>query len=190
MSVCLSIDYEPKERRGHCTVRVGDHLYMWAGNQPKLPEVHDSEKKRAYTSCVEVFDLTSGKWTQKQTTGNPPLGISRYSSVAIDNEIYYFGGYCGHPGCYHNSLYSLNVTTLNWKEHSPTTTAEGHPSKKCECAMIHVVCDGEDYLVVFGGRGPSEDNQPGAQYSRGYTNEVHYYSISSGKCIVYSLHVK
>ena len=37
---------------------------------------------------------------------------------------------------------------------------------------------GEDYLVVVGGSGPSDNNtpkQPGAQYSLDY--EIHYYNF-------------
>ena len=52
--------------------------------------------------------------------------------------------------------------------------------------MIAVQLDGEDYLVVIGGKGPSDNNtpeQPGAQYSYGYCNEIHYYKLSSGQCV-------
>ena len=184
----FNIDYQPVERSGHSTVIVGDNLYMWGGDRYSFPRVHESEWKRSLTSYVEVLSLNSGKWTRKQTTGNPPPGISGYSSVAIDNDIFYFGGNCGHYDCYHNSLYSLNVDTLKWREHSPSTTASGHPSKK-SCGMVHVQLDEEDYLVLFGGKCPCDDNTPhqsGAQYSSdGFTNEVHYYCISSGMRILY-----
>ena len=101
----LSIDYQPVERRDHSTVRVGDYLYMWGGWQPDLPRVHNNEKKKSMCSVIEVCHLGTGIWEQKPTTGNPPLGVMGYAAAAIGREIFYFGGHCNHPGCYHNSLY-------------------------------------------------------------------------------------
>ena len=95
------------------------------------------------------------------------------------------GGYCGHPDCRHNSLFSFNVDTFNWKELSPTTPHHG-PWMKYLCGMVAVQLDGEDYLVVIGGRGPSNNNtpkQPGAQYRYVICNEIHYYKLSSGQCV-------
>ena len=37
--------------------------------------MHDSEKKRAMCSVMEVYHLASGRWEQKPTTGTPPLGV-------------------------------------------------------------------------------------------------------------------
>ena len=159
---------------------------MWGGGQRDLPRVHDSEEKRAMCSVMEVCHLASGRWEQKPTTGTPPLGVSGYAAAAIGNEIFYYGGYCGHPGCYHNSLFSFNVDTFNWKELSPTTPHHG-PRMKWFCGMVAVQLDGEDYLVVIGGRGPLSNTptQAGAQYSdTGYVtrcNEIHYYKLLSGQ---------
>ena len=55
------------------------------------------------------------------------------------------------------------------------------------CDMVAFQLNGEDYLAVIGGYGPSLKNtpkQPGAQYSgdRSYKqcNEIHFYKLSSG----------
>ena len=181
----FSIDYQPVERSYHSTIKVEDHLYMWGGWQPGLPGVHDSEEKRAMCSVMEVCHLASGRWEQKPTTGTPPLGVRGYAAAAIGNEIFYYGGWCGHPGCMHNSLFSFNVNTFNWKELSPTSPHHG-PRMKYLCDMVAVQLDGEDYLVVIGGTGPSDNNtpkQPGAQYSVVRCNEIHYYKLSSGQCV-------
>ena len=164
---------------------------MWGGEQPGLPGVHDSEEKRAMCSVMEVCHLPSGRWEQKPTTGTPPLGVSGYAAAAIGNEIFYYGGYCGHPGCKHNSLFSFNVDTFNWKELSPTTPHHG-PRMKSNCGMVAVQLDGEDYLIVIGGYGPSVNNtpkQPGAQYSDRICNEIHYYKLSSGQCVCVCINV-
>ena len=68
---------------------------------------------------------------------------------------------------------------------------------KSYCDMIAIKVNGEDYLVVIGGYGPSSNNtprQPGAQYSgkglvSGYQrcNEIHFYKVSIGQS-TYSLY--
>ena len=161
---------------------------MWGGKQPGLPEVHDSEEKRATSSVMEVCRLASGRWEQKPTTGSPPLGVWGYAAAAIGNEIFYYGGSCGHYSCQHNSLFSFNIDTFNWKELSPTTPHHDHgPRMKWHSDMVAVQLDGEDYLVVIGGEGPPDNNtpeQPGAQYSYDdRCNEIHYYKLSSGQCM-------
>ena len=55
---------------------------------------------------------------------------------------------------------------------------------KAYCGMIAIKVNGEDYLAVIGGTGPSSNNspkQPGAQYSYGRNNEIHFYKLSSGQ---------
>ena len=184
----FSIDYQPVERREHSTVRVGDYLYMWGGYQPDLPSVHDNGKKKAMSSVMEVCHLASGRWEQKPTTGTPPLGVYGHASAVIGREIFFFGGWCGHGDCYHNSLFSFNVDTFNWKELSPTSPHHG-PMMKRRCGMAAVQFKGEAYLVVIGGS-KSDRQQPGTQrgaqyesdrYSTQYCNEIHYYKLSSGQ---------
>ena len=159
---------------------------MWGGWQPGLPAVHDSEEKKAMSSVMEVCHLATGRWEQKPTTGTPPLGVWGYAAVAIGNRIFYYGGYCNHVGCYHNSLHSFNVDTFHWEELSPTTPHHG-PMMKGYCGMIAVQLDGEDYLVIIGGDGPpNTPTQAGAQYiytvaGRKRCNEIHYYKLSSGQ---------
>ena len=159
---------------------------MWGGRQPGFPRAHDSEEKKSMCSVMEVYHLATGRWEQKPTTGTPPLGVWGYASAAVENTIFYYGGYCNHDDCYHNSLYSFNVDTFKWEELSPTTPHHG-PMMKSLCDMVAVQLDGENYLVVIGGRGPSSNTftQAGAQYSdagfgRKRCNEIHYYKLSSG----------
>uniref|UniRef100_A0A1X7SYS7 Uncharacterized protein n=1 Tax=Amphimedon queenslandica TaxID=400682 RepID=A0A1X7SYS7_AMPQE len=81
-------------------------------------------------------------------------------------------------------LYSFNVDTFNWKELSPTTSHG--PTMRNYCDMIAIKVNGEDYLVVIGGVGPSSINtpkQPGAQYSGDKNNEIYFYKLSTGQWI-------
>ena len=89
-----------------------------------------------------------------------------------------------------NISYSFNVDNFNWKELSPTTFHHG-PMMKSLCAMIAIKVNGEDYLAVIGGYGPSFNNsprQPCVQYSEceglfsGWQrcNEIHFHKVSTG----------
>ena len=153
---------------------------MWGGYQTDLTYEHDSEKKRAITSVVEVCHLPTGKWEQKRTTGKPPLGVWGYASAVIGNEIYFFGGACNHDNCHHNSLHSLNVPTLEWKEHFSTSSHHG-PMMKRGASMVALQLNGEDYLAVMGGCGPLSNNPLGAHnVKEEHFNEIHYYCPKTG----------
>ena len=185
----ISTDYYvPTKRSGHSTHIVGDYLYMWGGNIDGLPKVHDNEFKQRMTSVIELFHLPTGMWEQQPTNGKPPLGVDGYASTVIDNRIYYFGGYCNHDECRHNTLNSLATDLFTWNEQIPTNPSMS-PMMKSGCRMISLTFNKEDYLLVFGGWGPRPPSeQPGAQYMKAYgdnvrTNEHHYYQISSGKII-------
>ena len=68
---------------------------------------------------------------------------------------------------------------------------------KSYCDMIAIKVNGEDYLAVIGGYGPSSNDspkQPGSQYSveellsdRQQCNEIHFYKVSTGQS-TYSLY--
>ena len=77
-----SIDqYQLNGRVGHRTVSVGDSLYVWAGRQDDLPEVHDSEEKRKLTGNIHHFTPSTGQWVSRATTGTPPLAVRAYSCM-------------------------------------------------------------------------------------------------------------
>uniref|UniRef100_A0A1X7SXI6 Uncharacterized protein n=1 Tax=Amphimedon queenslandica TaxID=400682 RepID=A0A1X7SXI6_AMPQE len=128
---------------------------------------------------MEVYHLPTGGWDQKPTTGTPPPGTRGYSSVAIGKDIYYFGG---RKVIDQNSLHCFNVDSLKWRELSPSSS-DRDPMMKAYCGIISANFDGEDYLLIIGGRNYSSINtpkQPDAQYSAdGRCNEIHYYRISS-----------
>uniref|UniRef100_A0A1X7V2X0 Uncharacterized protein n=1 Tax=Amphimedon queenslandica TaxID=400682 RepID=A0A1X7V2X0_AMPQE len=160
-------DYEPAERNCHSTVIVGDCLYMWGGDKGDHPKVHNVEKERKDSSFVEIIHLSTGRWEQKPTTGDPPLGIMRYAAAAIVNKIFYYGGRCSHRRYDDNDLYSLNVDTLKWRKFVPTNPKDG-PKKKEFCGMIAVKIEVEDYLVII---------EP-------YSINIHYFRIATGQWIL------
>ena len=180
--------YEPDPRWGHQTIRVGSNVYMWAGDVDGMPRVHDSQAKRRFTSCVEVFHSERGDWTRQPTSGAPPLGVFGYGCTAVGDALHFFGGGCNHDDCYHNSIHSLSTSSLHWVELSPTTSEGGAPMKKCYCGTVPFKDGEEDILYIVAGFGPTPSHrQPGAQYkatgSNVLCNEQHMFSLSSSEYI-------
>lgn len=187
--------YQPLPRVGHGMVAVGDRVYLWGGWHKLVPKVHSSSEKIKALSVVEMYNMRSGEWGQIPTSGMPPLGVAYHAVAAIDDDIYYFGGRCGHSGCHHNSLHSLNSVTMKWKEvssHSSTGYKScSVPMKKAQCGMVAFRWRNEDFLFIFGGYGVLPDHhEPQATYipkrgkpEYGWTNEAHIYCIQSGKLL-------
>ena len=178
---------EPAGRHDHSTASVNNHIYLWGGTQDGMSRAHDSAEKRQFFSSVEVFDVNTGCWEQRTTSGTPPLGVRGFACVAVRNDLHYFGGYCGHSGCYHNSVHTLSTSTLQWRMLAPSTTEGEAPMKKAFCEMVHFTDGEEDLLYVVGGRGHAAPSSPqhGAQYQPVYggvlTNEQHIFSLSTSE---------
>ena len=179
--------YEPASRCSHATAVVGEELYMWGGRQQELPYVHENEAKLRLLSRVDVFHLRKGTWEEKVTSGVPPLGAVGSACAALDSNVYFFGGYCGHVGCYHNSLHKLSTSNVQWTELSPTTIhGEVWPMRKSDAGMVAFRSNGEEVLFTVGGNGLSPRMpQPGASYNRRsdltYTNEQHIFTLHTGR---------
>ena len=182
-----NVRYEPVARRGHQTIRVGNNVYMWAGWVDGMPRVHDSQEKRRFTSCVEVFHSERGDWTRQPTSGAPPLGVSGYGCTAVGDALHFFGGWCNHYNCYHNSIHSLSTSSLHWVELSPTTSEGGTPMTKSDCGTLAFKDGEKDILYIVAGYGPTPSyHQPGAQYEalssdRVICNEQHMFSLSTSE---------
>ena len=181
-------EYKLDKRAWHSTQVIGDSLYLWSGDQPNFPKVHNNNEKKRLTSQVQVFNIISGKWDTKPTRGNPPLGVSGYSCATLNNKIYYFGGFCRHDICYHNSLNVLDTSSLTWTQISPTD--DRRPvMKRGFGGMMLTEYEGVHRLVVIGGSGsPPSTQLPQTQYiqlpsGRIRTNEQNIYNMSTSKYI-------
>ena len=185
--------YQLGWRTKHTAAVVGEVLYCWGGDQQGLPHVHDSDLKRGYTSTVDTLNLLSGSWSSQITTGTPPLGVLGVSCTTNINNIYYFGGWCGHDVCYHNSLNCLDTLTLQWRELQPT--GNNSVSKRlCSGMMLMESEDEPQQLLIIGGKVPLSaitlfHHQ--FQYiklayddDRALTNEQNIYNLSTGKSFI------
>ena len=182
--------YRPGWRAEHTTAVVGEVLYCWGGRQKGFDKSHYSPSMRQCTSVIDAFNLLSGVWSSKPTRGTPPLGIRGVSCTTINNNIYYFGGYCGHDSCYHNSLNCLDTLTLQWKELQPNS--DNSVTKRGFGGMIVMGSEGEpQQLLVIGGIAPISTiiqyhhqfkySKIPSRDDRLRTNEQNIYNLSSGK---------
>ena len=184
--------YKFNWRARHTTAVVREVLYCWGGDQG-LDESQcdcsgDFPKKRECTSAIDAFNLLSGVWSSQPTRDTPPLGI-RGVSCTTRNNIYYFGGFCGHGKCYHNSLNCLDILTLQWKKLQPT--GDNSVTKRGYGGMIAMGSEGEpQQLLVIGGIAPISTTTRHRQFGydkiprqddRLRTNEQNIYNLFNGK---------
>ena len=189
--------YQLGWRYNHTAAVVGEVLYCWGGDQRGLPQVHDSDLKRGYTSTVDTLNLLSGSWSSQITTGTPPLGVIGVSCTTNINNIYYFGGFCSHDNCFHNSLNCLNTLTLQWRELQST----GNISVNKRGYGVMILMESEDepqqLLLVIGGQVPLsaitlfhhqfQYIKLAGEDDHALTNEQNIYNLSTGKSLSYKL---
>ena len=135
-----------------------------------MPAVHASAAKEELMSKTDVLHLKTGRWEGYRTRGSSHSGISYYANATINNDIFYFGGQCGHGTCYYNTITMLSTSEMKWKD--VHTNFIGAPMKKYSCGMVSFQCEGEAYLFVVGGYGElyEADKQPKALYVQSASN--------------------
>ena len=187
--------YQLGWRSAHTAAVVGEVLYCWGGEQQELPRVHDSDLKRQYTSTVNTLNLLSGSWSSQITRGTPPLGVIGVSCTTNINGIYYFGGWCGHDDCYHNSLNCLDTLTLQWREIQ--STGNNSVNKRGHGGMMLMESEDEpqhQLLLIIGGQLPLSTItlfHHQFQYIKiaddddcALINEQNIYNLSTGKSLI------
>ena len=165
---------------------IGDNLYLWGGND--VPQVHDNDEKRRLTSQIAIFNITSGLWSSRLTNGSPPLGVKGYLCTSSNDKLYFFGGWCNHSNCFHNSLNELDILTLTWTQLQPTDNSIAI-MKRGFGGIMSSEQAGHHYLLFIGGSGfPPSIQLPQVQYCQlpsgiVRTNEQNIYDLTTGNNI-------
>ena len=163
----------PSPRSDPFIASEDDLAYLWGGNG-------DTESGKIFTYSAETKT-----WTGKRTKGEcPPAGLHNGACCIANQQFYLYGGHDGTSR--QGTLFQLNMEDWSWKELS-NCSPEG-PGKKSGCRMVAY----KHNLVVVGGcyDGQPSSKQAGSSYDViGRTNEVHSYSLATGKrlynCMVY-----
>uniref|UniRef100_A0A1X7SN62 Uncharacterized protein n=1 Tax=Amphimedon queenslandica TaxID=400682 RepID=A0A1X7SN62_AMPQE len=170
----------------HSAPVVGESVFLWGGERPGLPVVHDSPQKRKLLSTIDRLEFKTGHWSSHVTRGtSPPLGAIGYSCTTRNNDIFFFGGYCGHDDCYHNDVNSFNSLTYEWSNIIPTSDAV---MKRGSGGMVCMESMGTEYLFMIGGTGSTPTTyQSQYQYiqivtGRICTNEQNLLNLSTSAC--------
>ena len=154
----------PSPRALSFLASAADGLYLWGGRGDTEP------------NTVHIYSVNTETWMREFTKGpHPPAGLCDGGCSLASQHIYLYGG--GYDGSsLSGSLYQLNTDNWSWSELS--NCSAGGPVRKTGCRMITY----KDQLVVVGGYYKEPDsNQPGSRYEHGYTNELHCYSLITGK---------
>ena len=168
----------PSARVSPFITSAGSLTYLWGGFGDTEPE------------AVFIYRHDNEKWTKRLTSGpHPPAGLRSGGCAASGHNLYLFGG--SSKNGYYSDLYELNTQTWQWRKLCDGSV--GGPEKKFGCRMVSY----QDQLLVVGGTydGMPSPRQIGARYDEGVyesyvcTNEVHGYSLSSGRSHCVGVHL-
>ena len=156
----------PSPRRLSFLASAADRLYLWGCHGDTEP------------NTVHIYSVNTETWMREFTKGpHPPAGLCNGGCSLAGQHIYLYGGYYG--SSLSGSLYQLNTDNWTWSELSKCSA--GGPVRKSGCGMITY----KDQLVVVGGCcGPikkPDSKQRGSRYEDGWTNKLHFYSLTTGK---------
>ena len=164
MSVDLPSDAPPSARAWPFIASAGDLVYLWGGKEDTEPET------------VFLFRRDTKTWARQRTRGpHPPAGLSNDGCCISGQHLYIYGG--GDGKSRYGTLYELNTNSWTWRKLSDGG-ARG-PGKKIRCRMIPY----QDQLLVVGGSYDEtpRSRQARASYEDGYTNEIHFFNLTTGK---------
>ena len=156
----LAVFFTDDERRNHIKV------YKLAWYPPSEPSIKNIEAlegstgtlidKKAYilggfansaNRCFFEYDVATDAFQALETKGIAPKCILYHTAVAIDKNLYLFGGDSGmavaNSKVVSNELWKLNVTSLEW--------TKIRPLKNLEARKHHAACEFGDFMLVSGG---------------------------------------
>ena len=155
----------PSPRSCPFIASAGDLAYLWGG-------LRDTEP-----GAVFIYSEETETWTRKLTKGqHPPAGLCSGACCIANQHFYLYGGHDGSSR--HGCLFQLNLADWSWKELS--NCSPGGPGEKNGCGMVAY----KHNLVVIGGYYGVRlsSTQAGSSYDEhGRTNDVHSYSLATGK---------
>ena len=157
-------ELSPPPRSWSFLASAVDRLYLWGGYNDAEP------------NAVHIYSVKTEAWMREITKGShPPAGLRGGGCSTAGQHFYLYGGLDG--SSWFGSLYQLNTDNWSWSELS--NCSAGGPLRKSGCRMFTY----KDELILVGGfyRNEPDSKQPGSRYERGWTNELHCYSLTTGK---------
>ena len=158
--------YEPSPVFALFSAPIQNQLYIWGGGSKDVMDEKISLED--FKSSVKTYDPYLETWTQLNTTGTPPSGVSGGACAAVGHHLYTYGG-LDTSGSYNDSFHQLDTRTLVWSE------LPNGPMRRAASQMIAY----DNKLFLFRGEGiPSGPIQPGSEF---ILDEIHSFDITKGE---------
>ena len=160
----------PSARAFPFIASVGNLVYLWGGQGDTEPE------------AIFLFHHDTETWVKQRTRGpHPPAGLRDGGCCISNQHLYIYGG--EDENVLHGVLYELNTDSWTWTklyDDSHRKLSDCGPGKKSGCRMISY----QNQLLVVGGNYFMYPNSCRAvHYEDEYTDEVHCYNLTTGKCV-------
>ena len=129
---------DPSARLGHAAVGSGSNMFVWGGEGGGGSIVS--------SSVVERFNVQSTSWQEpRQIRGqSPPDGLHAMAVASDGERAYCFGGFVGRESQLYNSLYVLDLSSMQCRQ---MATGGESPTARSQSAMVHY----RRQLVAYGG---------------------------------------
>ncbi|GAA5972224.1 hypothetical protein JCM3765_007353 [Sporobolomyces pararoseus] len=127
-------------------------------------------------------DLTA---SLRRTFGQRPPPLVGCSVTLLKDSLYVFGGRLVTSRTMVQTLYKLDLITLEWKLLSPSPSPSGGSKEPPQARYFHSCCSwGENKLVIFGGEGyntttTTEEQQEGSTPTLETLNDLHIYNVET-----------
>ena len=145
---------EPQRRNHHSAFGVGPKHFLWGGVGSTAIQ----------TAQIESFDIFSTKWQEPLLLKGSPPGSLYGMAVTTDGDSAYSFGGC--DATYSNSIYEINLRTLQCKEILPATSTSSPPGVAYSGLVFF-----NERLVVYGGYN-----------AKGRTNDLHVFDLRKSEC--------
>lgn len=130
-------NFKPPPLSNHTMIVFKNKIYIFGG-------VYNHEKVSRDLWC---YNIVNNEWLHLQTTGDMPLPVNEHSAVLVGEKMYIYGGN-DFSGTIYDTLYSLDLRTLQWKLLSKKFSTGG-PGPRCGHSMSYI--PRLHKLVIMGG---------------------------------------
>jgi hypothetical protein len=138
----------PSVRKDHSMVAIGYDIYIFGGNsnnfaQNDLYKIETNDTNMYYSTKITLIPIDG-------YDSNIPTLRSQHSMVAIESNIYIFGGYKGYDynsglDDYNNDLYKININNNISEKITLTGIDDDIPEKRANHYMVIV----DNYIYIL-----------------------------------------
>ncbi|CAB3979713.1 kelch domain-containing 2-like [Paramuricea clavata] len=143
---------KPEVRSGHICFEFRGNIFIWGGYNDGDQDEDSPVTEYISSRSLWIYNVNTCTWKHVLCTcyGEMPNGLSGACASRVGQTLYVFAGHCMEFG-HSNSLYSLDLVTYEWKNHSAESIT-GQPPLPRDKFGSWVI---DNRIIYFGGFGPS-----------------------------------